>query len=187
MADSLPIAGKIVKTITFVPADVNEAPVVQGATFSIDENSPKGTVLGNIVASDEDQGINGEFRYSLGFTNPVGVFAIDDLHGTLTVNNSSGLDFESKSTILVPVTVTDRATPSLSTTRTITVNISDVNEAPSNVTFSNVVNVPENTSMVSAVTVATIIVVDDGLGNNTLSLSGPDASAFSIVNQQLRF
>ncbi|MBM3967307.1 MAG: hypothetical protein FJ308_19920, partial [Planctomycetes bacterium] len=187
VADSLPIAGKIVKTITFTPADVNEVPVVQAATFSIDENSLKGTVLGNIIASDEDQGINGEFRYSLGFTNPVGVFAIDAISGVLTVNNSSGLDFESKSTILVPVMATDRATPPLSTIRTITVNINDVNEAPSNVTFSNVANVPENTSMVSAVTVATIIVVDDGLGNNTLSLSGPDASSFSIVNQQLRF
>jgi len=187
VADSLPIAGKVVKTITLIPADVNEAPVVQGATFSIDENSPKGTVLGNIVASDEDQGINGEFRYSLGFTNPVGVFAIDAINGGLTVNNSSGLDFESKPTILVPVIVTDRATPPLSTTRTVTVNVNDVNEAPSNITFSNVVNLPENTSMVSAVTVATIIVVDDGLGSNALSLSGPDASLFSIVNQQLRF
>ncbi|MFN7737451.1 MAG: cadherin domain-containing protein [Pirellula sp.] len=187
VADSLPIPGKTVKTLTLIPIDVNEAPVIQGATFSIPENSEKGTVVGSIVASDEDAGINGEIRYSLGFTNPIGVFAIDAISGMLSVNNSSGLDYESKPTIVVPVVVNDRATPSLSSTRSITVQVTDVNEAPSNVTFSNVVSVPENTSMVNAVTVATIVIVDDGLGNNTLSLSGPDASSFSIVNQQLRF
>ena len=35
--------------------DVNEPPVLTAATFAIDDNSPVGTLVGNITAADPDQ------------------------------------------------------------------------------------------------------------------------------------
>ncbi|MFO0011572.1 MAG: cadherin domain-containing protein [Planctomycetota bacterium] len=187
VTDSMPIPGKRSKTITLVPVDVNEAPTISAAAFSINENSPNGTVVGTIIASDPDSGISGEIRYSLGTTTPASVFAIDPMTGVIIVNNASALDFESRSSIVVPVIATDRGSPALSATRSITVQIRDVNEPPTNMTFTNVASVPENANIGNTVTVATIQITDDLLGSNTLSLSGPDAASFSLVNQFLRF
>jgi hypothetical protein len=185
--DSMPIAGKTSKTITLVPVDVNEAPTIPAASFSVNENSAIDTVIGTIAATDPDQGINGQIRYSLGATNPLGVFAIDSITGVITVSNSAALDFESRSSIVVPVIATDRGTPPASATRSITIQVRDVNEAPTNITFTGVTSVPENASSGTFFTVATINVVDDLLGANALTLSGPDAASFSLVSQSLRF
>lgn len=55
------------------------------------------------------------------------------------------------------------------------------NQAPTAVALNNTVtSIPENSSTASAVKVADIIVTDDGLGMNNLSLSGADASFFEI-------
>ncbi|MFN6127405.1 MAG: cadherin domain-containing protein [Planctomycetota bacterium] len=187
VTDSMPIAGKTSKTITLVPVDVNEAPTIPAVSFSVNENSAIGTVVGTIAATDPDQGINGQIRYSLGSTNPAGVFAIDPITGVITVNNGAALDFESRTSIVVPVIATDRGTPPASATRSITIQVRDVNEAPTNITFTSVTSVPENASSGTFFTVATINVVDDLLGANALSLSGPDADSFSLVSQSLRF
>lgn len=61
------------------------------------------------------------------------------------------------------------------------------NQAPTAVALSNsITSIAENTSTTARVKIADIDVVDDGLGcNNTLSLSGVDASFFEIVGTQL--
>ena len=60
------------------------------------------------------------------------------------------------------------------------------NQAPTAVSLSNVVvSLPETTSTSSAVKVADIVVTDDGLGNNTLAVTGPDAASFEIVGGSL--
>ncbi|MEZ6127918.1 MAG: hypothetical protein R3C59_04505 [Planctomycetaceae bacterium] len=47
-------------------------------------------------------------------------------------------------------------------------------------------SVDENNDPALAIEVSTISVVDDGLGANNLSLSGPDAASFEIVGDKLR-
>ena len=65
--------------------------------------------------------------------------------------------------------------------------LTDVNEAPTAVTLQNVVTtLPENTSTASAIKLADIVVTDDALGTNALSLSGTDAAFFEIVGTALR-
>jgi len=60
------------------------------------------------------------------------------------------------------------------------------NQAPAGVLLSNVVtSLPENTSTLGGLKVADITVLDDGLGNNLLGLSGPDASSFEISGSSL--
>jgi uncharacterized protein YjiK len=60
------------------------------------------------------------------------------------------------------------------------------NLAPTAVVLNNpVTSIPENTSTAAPVKVAEIIVIDDGLGANNLSVSGADASFFQIVGTGL--
>ncbi len=60
------------------------------------------------------------------------------------------------------------------------------NLAPTAVSLTGAVtSIPENTNTASAVMLANIVVADDGLGDNNLSLSGPDAGSFQITGNAL--
>ena len=60
------------------------------------------------------------------------------------------------------------------------------NQAPTAITLTNVTNsILENSNTTSAVRVADIVVTDDGLGTNNLTLSGPDAAYFQITGSSL--
>jgi uncharacterized protein YjiK len=60
------------------------------------------------------------------------------------------------------------------------------NQAPTAITLNNAVNsLEENTSTASPIKVADIVVIDDGLGTNTLSLTGADAASFQLTGSSL--
>jgi uncharacterized protein YjiK len=60
------------------------------------------------------------------------------------------------------------------------------NQAPTGATLNNpVTSIPENTSTAARVKVAEIVVTDDGLGVNNLTVTGVDASSFEIVGAGL--
>jgi uncharacterized protein YjiK len=60
------------------------------------------------------------------------------------------------------------------------------NLPPTGVTLSDAVTaIPENTSTAAPVKVASIVVSDDGLGTNNLTVSGADANFFQIVGTAL--
>jgi len=61
-----------------------------------------------------------------------------------------------------------------------------INAAPTAITLTNSINsVLENSNTSSAVKVSDILVTDEGLGTNNLSLSGTDASIFQIIGSSL--
>jgi hypothetical protein len=69
-----------------------------------------------------------------------------------------------------------------------TLNVTDVNEAATAVTLSNVINtIDENTDTTNSIKVADISVTDDALGTNVLSLSGADSAKFEIVDNGGQF
>ncbi|HEY1170309.1 MAG TPA: lamin tail domain-containing protein [Verrucomicrobiae bacterium] len=60
------------------------------------------------------------------------------------------------------------------------------NQAPTAMVLNNQISsFPENTSTSSRVKVADIVVTDDGLGVNTLSLTGTDVASFEIIGTAL--
>ena len=62
-----------------------------------------------------------------------------------------------------------------------------VNLAPTAITLNNAVtSLPEDSNTSSAVKLADILVTDDGLGTNDLSITGADASFFQIVGTALQ-
>jgi VCBS repeat-containing protein len=163
--------------ITIHLIDVNEAPVVNDQTFTVAENTANGTTVGTIVATDPDAGQTRTFSVTGGTGQTA--FAVSAA-GVITVANSAALNFEVTPTFTLNVTVTDNATPTMSDTAVITINLTNVNEAP--VITSNgggataSINVPENNTAVNIVTVD-----DPDAGTAlTFSLSGTDADKFVL-------
>ena len=175
------------KTFTINVTDVNEAPTavaLQNTTTSLPENTSTASAikLADIVVTDDALGTN-----ALSLTGTDAAFF--EIVGTaLRLKAGTSLNFEAKSSYSVTVRVDDAgvgATPDATVNFTLTVT--DVNEAPTAVAFQNTTTtLPENTSTASAIKLADIVVTDDALGTNALSLSGTDVAFFEIVGTALR-
>ncbi|KAK5602873.1 hypothetical protein CRENBAI_021526 [Crenichthys baileyi] len=118
------LSGTMLIVITVL--DVNDnAPVFTQQTYkaTVTENSPKGTVVATIKASDADEGSNSKITYTI--TN-----TFDDVRNIFEVNegNDSELDRERASEYNITVTCSDEGVPSLSSSVTLTLQISDVND-----------------------------------------------------------
>jgi hypothetical protein len=119
--------GNIVLNLPPAPP-ANTAPEVEDQAFGVDENSAAGTVVGVVAATDPDAGQT--LTYAVTAGNESGAFAIDSATGVITVADASLLDYESAPTFTLTVRVTDDGSPALFTDAVVTVNLSDVNEAP---------------------------------------------------------
>ena len=115
-------------TVTINLTDVNDPPVVNAATFSLPENSANSTAAGTVTFTDPDAGQTHTFAITAGNTG--NAFTINTTTGQITVATSSALDFEIRPSFSLTVQVTDNGTPAQSDTATVTVNLTDVNEAP---------------------------------------------------------
>jgi len=101
-------------TLTIVDANDNP-PIfdVNPYTATIPENSPLGTFVLELSATDSDTGTNAQVTYSLVGGNDV--FQIDTITGIVTVRNSASLDREGSSPLFfVQAIAQDMGTPPLS-------------------------------------------------------------------------
>ncbi len=167
-----------------ISAVANLSPVVNNQSFNLPENVPNGTVVGTVTASDDDAGQS--LTYSITGGNTGTAFAINSSTGQITVANSSVLNFETNPTFNLTVQVTDSGAPSQFDTATVTINITDVNEAPSLALGASIAFVDENSSTAGGLVLTSVTVIDDALGSETVSLSGTDAAAFEVVGGNLR-
>ncbi|BAY07756.1 SdiA-regulated domain-containing protein [Calothrix sp. NIES-2098] len=164
----------------------NQAPTavnLNNQRNSINENSDTSSQVkvAEIAIADDGLGTN-----NLSLTGvDASFFEIEN--SVLYLKAGTNLDYESKSSYNVMVAVDDPAvgnTPDATANFTLTVN--DVNEAPKAVNLNNQVNsINENSDTISRVRVADIVIADDALGTNNLSLTGADASFFEIDNSVL--
>lgn len=115
--------------------DINETntpPTVNDNTYSIQENAPLNTPIGNLNATDPDDPTTpeGQLSYTIESGDPLGKFFIDT-NGEIRVNG--GLNFEVDPTtynLIVTVTDNNGGANGLSDTAAITINVTDVNETP---------------------------------------------------------
>lgn len=111
------------------PPPPNSAPfVAAGQAFALAENSPVGTVVGSVVASDADAGQS--LSYSIVAGNTGGAFAINAATGQLSVANVGAIDFETTPMFNLTIRVTDNGDPALATEANVAVNLGDVVETP---------------------------------------------------------
>ncbi|MEQ9402207.1 MAG: cadherin domain-containing protein [Cyclobacteriaceae bacterium] len=157
-------------TVTVNLIDLNENPVVENQTFSIDENSPDDTIVGIIEATDQDSD-------ALSFVVESSTNSAFDVHvttGEVTVLNAELLNFEVLSHIEINVSVSDGNGGVA--TALITVGVNDINDLPgiTNQTFSI-------TEGQLAGTIGNVLASDeDGDALSFSIISGNDEEAFSI-------
>jgi nitrite reductase (NO-forming)/hydroxylamine reductase len=154
----------------------NRAPVVNNQSFSVNENSVNGTLVGTVAASDPD---GNTLSYSITAGNTSGAFAINASTGALTVANSAVLDYETTPQFSLTVRVADPG--GLSDTATVTVSLLDVVENQNRPPVVNNQGFSINENSANGTTVGTVAASDpDG---NTLSYSitaGNTSGAFAI-------
>jgi autotransporter-associated beta strand protein len=172
----------IEKVFTILVTDVNDAPTNIALTpFSVPENQPAGTSVGTFSTTDQDAGDRHTYTLVAG-TGDADNGSFEIVGGTLKTRVS--FDYETKSSYTIRVRSTDIG--GLSVEKQFTIGVIDVNEAPTAVGFVNgLASLPESTSTASRVKVADVVVTDDALGTNTLSLSGADAGFFEVVGNAL--
>jgi len=107
--------------------------------------------------------------------------------GGLYLKAGTALDYETKASYSVTVSLTDSTLPDMPPlTADYQLAVTDVNEAPTAVGFTDAVtNLPENTSTAERIRLADIAVTDDALGALVFSLSGTDADAFVLDGRAL--
>ncbi|MDB5391628.1 MAG: hypothetical protein JWM11_7274 [Planctomycetaceae bacterium] len=114
--------------VTIGDNDFNTPPTLPaGQVLSVPENSPGGTVVGQVTATDTDSPAPyNTLTFSLA-SNPGNLFVISP-SGQITVANNAVLDFETTPTVTLGVTVTDGGSPALSVTQNVVVDLVNVVE-----------------------------------------------------------
>ncbi|SHK49015.1 PA14 domain-containing protein, partial [Rubritalea squalenifaciens DSM 18772] len=148
----------------------NAAPVATDATFSVSENAAAGTSVGTVSATDPDVGDT--LTYSITAGNGGGEFAINSSTGEITT--TVALDYEAAAQYVLTVEVSDG---SLTDTATITVDVTNVNEAPvANGASGNV-----NEDAAVGTTVATVTSTDPDAGDSaTYAITAGNDGSFAI-------
>ncbi|MEB3831704.1 cadherin domain-containing protein [Phormidium sp. CCY1219] len=143
---------------------------------SIAENSSEGTAIGTLTTTDPDAGDTHSY---LLVDSASGRFAIAG--DQLTVANSEALDFETATSDRIVVRTTDAAGDTF--TKTLTVAVENANEAPTDLSVSNLV-VREDSINGSAI--GTITPTDpDTTDTHTYSLLDNAEGRFAISGNQL--
>ena len=141
------------------------------ATRSIAENAPAGAEIGAAVTATD--GEDDTLTYSLSGTDQTS-FDIVSTSGQITVGTGTSLDYETRNSYEVVVTAAD---PSGATdTIAVTINVTDVDEAP-DISGQTSINYAEN----GTVSVATYTATDpEGVTPIRWTLAGNDEGDFSI-------
>ena len=173
-------------TFTLNLIDVNEAPTAvafQNTTTTLPENyTPIAIKLADVVVADDALGTN-----VLSLSGADAAYFELSSSNELLLRNGAALDFEWKSTLDVIVQVNDAAVGgAVDASQAFTLTITDINDPPRLLALQNTTtSLAENTSTVSAIKLADIVVTDDALGTNNLFLSGTDAAFFELRGNEL--
>ena len=171
-------------TVTINVTDVKESPTFpsETTTRSIAENTAEDTNIGTPVeATDDDEGDT--LTYTLGGTDAAS-FDIDSEIGQL--KTKAALDYETKNSYTVTVTVSDTA---LTDTITVTINVTDVKESPTNSApvfsdgTSTIRSIAENTAEDTNIGTPVEATDDDEGDTLTYTLGGTDAASFDIDSE----
>ncbi|CAF3097016.1 unnamed protein product [Rotaria sp. Silwood2] len=179
--------------------DMNDNSVLLSKTYiqlHVSENTPVGTELTYINATDNDIGLNGKIHYSItnGFPSSSwrDYFRIGDSTGILTLVNP--LDYESEQSYRLTIQVRDRGENSLACFVTIDISIIDENDNSPQafVTFVNplinnsIISIAENTPIGEILAHISISDQDSGL-NGKISYKieqGEDLIGIKILDEK---
>ncbi|TDH14711.1 hypothetical protein EPR50_G00022900 [Perca flavescens] len=132
-----------------------------------------------VAADDLDQGQNGQVTYSIRSSSMSGLFKIDPLTGSITT--AAIMDREIWTQTKLVVTATDRGTPRLAGSATLTVIIIDLNDNSPMIPLHREIRVPEDALIGTVITQVTGNDVDSGPAlSYTLHLDPNSQGMFGI-------
>uniref|UniRef100_A0A672QNI7 Protocadherin-16 n=1 Tax=Sinocyclocheilus grahami TaxID=75366 RepID=A0A672QNI7_SINGR len=132
-----------------------------------------------VVAEDVDQGQNGQVTYSIESSSQSGLFKIDPLTGSITT--TAIMDREIWTQAQLVIKATDRGSPKLVGTTTITVIIVDLNDNSPTIPVPREIRVPENSLIGTEITLVTGNDVDSGpVLSYSLQLDASSQGKFDI-------
>ncbi|OQW33699.1 MAG: hypothetical protein A4C66_04015, partial [Nitrospira sp. HN-bin3] len=162
------------ETFTINLTNVNETPTdLALSSNTVAENAANGTVVGTVSGTDPDAGDTKTYSFT---DSAGGRFAINSSTGQITVANGSLLDYETAASHSVTVRVTDSG--GLTYDETFTINLTDVNETPTDLALSSN-TVAENA--VNGTVVGTVSGTDPDAGDTkTYSFTDSAGGRFAI-------
>ena len=183
---SLPGSTPVSASFNLSVTDVNEAPTAlafANATSSLAENSSTSArvKVADIVITDDALGTE---ILSLAGAD-AGSFELDG--NSFYLKAGTLLNYETKSAYAVSVSASDSTLAgSTPVSSTFNLSVTDVNEAPTALAFANTTSsLAENSSTTARIKVADIVVTDDALGTEILSIAGADAASFELDGNSL--
>ncbi len=159
----------------------NQAPTISNQNFSVAENSATTTVVGTVAATDPDAGQT--LTYAITAGNTGNVFAINPSTGQLTVNGA--LNFEGTNSYALTVRVTDNAATPANTSATVTVSVTNENEAPVITPAMGPFSVLENAPAGTLVNFITATDPDAGTTLTYTITGGNTGGAFALNGNRL--
>ncbi|XP_076257504.1 FAT atypical cadherin kugelei isoform X3 [Rhynchophorus ferrugineus] len=130
--DSSPPLTALAEIVLLVQDENDHDPQFESTSYTLylGENVKEGTVIMKVIAHDEDQGSNGEVRYSFTADNSdiINYFAIDTHTGG--ISTLVKMDKETRAEYKFHVTATDNGTPKRSARATVTIKLKDYNDSP---------------------------------------------------------
>ena len=154
---------------------MNAAPTIEAQTFSVAENAGVDAAVGTVAAQDAQ---NDELTFSITNGNTGDAFAINASTGAITV--AGVLDYETAAAYTLTVQVSDG---SLTADAEVTINVTDVNEAPVITAQTAPFTIEENAAEGTAV--GTVAATDEDEGDDDLTFAitnGNTNEAFQIDN-----
>ncbi|KAM9376011.1 uncharacterized protein KZ484_008514 [Pholidichthys leucotaenia] len=147
--------------------DVNDnSPVFSKSLYKVqvEENANIGTALLMLMATDIDEGVNGQIVYSFterGRLNLADTFALNNNTGEITVKGN--IDYEKNQAYEIRVQARDKGSPPRSVHSKVLVEVIDVNDNAPEISVSSLMSpVKEDTEIGTAVAMVTITDKDGG-------------------------
>ncbi len=123
--------------------DINEAPTGMAlSSTGVAENQAAGTTVGSLSASDPDTGQTHIFTLlDPALAQPSGVCSGAEGNASFTISGNvlqtnQAFNYESQSSYTICIRTTDNGSPVISLDQPFTINVSDVNEAPTGISLT---------------------------------------------------
>lgn len=167
--------------------DVNDnTPQFRQNTYaaSVTENSPVGTVVETVDATDLDSGLNGKVGYAIISGNSDDLFTINATTGVVSTN--ANIDREMVTGVTLTIETRDMGQPSRDNTTTLTITVTDVNDnAPVFATSEVQLTVPEDRATGELVKLMATDEDQPNTPNSDIEYSiesGNEEGAFSVIS-----
>ncbi|XP_056328483.1 protocadherin alpha-7 [Danio aesculapii] len=165
-----PKSGTLNITITIL--DINDnRPVFSRDTYSVtlQENSVLGTVVLKVIATDIDEGLNGDIEYSFVKLNIKAqeVFELDPVTGEIRVKGA--VDFEDTEVYKLDIQASDKGHPSMSANSRVVIKIIDVNDNSPEIEITSLSkNIPEDSKPGTVISLISVIDKDAGINGKVI-------------------